>query len=207
MSRFASLSVILSWLAMSAMSGCATCPDGRCGGWSDMPVGESCDCDFCGSDGILPNGYPCDRCGPKFPNPLAGRPFRSLYYNLVRCSNGCGEVYWDEWLNDPPTCDPCVGTAGHRHFSLLRSCWAAICGEDCGPACREGCPDGACLAEEAHGNWLHATEREPLEEAPAPPKAAPRKLQAPAAPEPPAPPADEPQPDQKAQYPRRTIRR
>ncbi len=27
---------------------------------------------------------------------------------LMGCSSGCGEIYWDEWLSDPPDCcDPC----------------------------------------------------------------------------------------------------
>jgi hypothetical protein len=27
---------------------------------------------------------------------------------MLTCGSGCGELYWDEWLSDPPdACDPC----------------------------------------------------------------------------------------------------
>jgi hypothetical protein len=29
------------------------------------------------------------------------------HWDKARCNSGCGEVYWDEQINEPPVCDPC----------------------------------------------------------------------------------------------------
>jgi hypothetical protein len=46
----------------------------------------------------------CDSaCGPQRSRGLIG-----CLRKLLTCGSGCGELYVDEWLNDPPDCcDPC----------------------------------------------------------------------------------------------------
>lgn len=51
--------------------------------------------------------------------------------NHLTCGSGCGEVYWDEHINEPPTCDPCGcdnqwhGGCGHCKpwYARLRDLW------------------------------------------------------------------------------------
>jgi len=57
---------------------------------------------------------------------LHSRATRSL-----RCGSGCGEIYWDEHINEPPVFDPCgcenQWTGGCRHvkpwFVRMRDLW------------------------------------------------------------------------------------
>jgi hypothetical protein len=64
-------------------------------------------------------------------------------HNLT-CGSGCGEVYWDEHINEPPVCDPCGcnnqwvsdGTHCKPWYARLRDLWghpyhASDC-SDCG---------------------------------------------------------------------------
>lgn len=48
--------------------------------------------------GVLDHGCNCGKCGPKVPGLVA---------NLASCRGACGEVYVDEWINEPPTPDNC----------------------------------------------------------------------------------------------------
>ncbi len=57
------------------------------------------------------------------------------------CCSGCGEVYYDEQINEPPTCDPCSGSGEFTGsscgpcrplFERLRELWCAPCGSGCG---------------------------------------------------------------------------
>lgn len=80
-----------------ALSGCT-----GCGG-----VG----CDSCGMGGHAGEVYDdCGSCGEDCGG--CGTCRRScwgfpIFHYLFSC-NGCGETYWDEWRNDPPSCcDPC----------------------------------------------------------------------------------------------------
>ena len=50
---------------------------------------------------------PCgSSCGSGLPTQLTGRMVNRI---ANPCSQGCGEVYWDEQINHPPVCDPCGG--------------------------------------------------------------------------------------------------
>lgn len=103
--------------------------------------------------------------------------------NRLACGTGCGEIYWDEWLSDPPACeDPCddcgnyVGPRG-KSFSPLAWCnfWGLrSCGDcgtcdactatpDCGSDCG-GCSD--CSSPTAVGHI--PPERAPVAAAPRP---------------------------------------
>ena len=72
---------------------------------------------------------------------------------ISACKWGCGEIYWDEWLSDPPDCcDPCddcgnwTGPQGCCDSGVLAKISAALWG------CRgEPCSDGECC--ERRGGW------------------------------------------------------
>jgi hypothetical protein len=61
--------------------------------------------------------YNCGSCPPGGTcgagcNLRAVRPMAMLKRKLT-CGNGCGEVYWDEWVSDrPDRCDPCDECSG-----------------------------------------------------------------------------------------------
>ena len=53
---------------------------------------------------------------------------RSRIANRIRnthCSSGCGEIYWDEHINEPPVCDPC-GCNGEFECGSCSSCPTAL---------------------------------------------------------------------------------
>lgn len=57
----------------------------------------------------------------------------ATHFASTHCSSGCGEVYWDEQINEPPVCDPCgcgnefIGTASCGRcpgaLSRIRELW------------------------------------------------------------------------------------
>jgi len=192
------LTVVAS-LVLAPLAGCATCPNGRC--TSQQVVDECCDdescddeCSQCGSDGIQPNGFPCDCCGPQLCNPFTGQPVRTYFSNIMTCGGGCSEVYWGEWLSDPPDpCDPCVNLGNCSRRGFLTNFWDTIANGDCSDDC---CEDDCTYAGHDHATpsapRLKTTPPNlPLDPAPAPPSVSP----------------EDTQPDQKAVRPRRVIRR
>ena len=77
-------------------------------------VGDRCDFGGCGENDCEGVGS----CGN----------LRSRIANRIRnanCSSGCGEVYWDEQINEPPVCDPC-GCNGEFECGSGRSCPTAL---------------------------------------------------------------------------------
>ena len=115
-------------------------------------------------------------------------------------------MYWDEWYNEPPACDPC-GRYGNCRKSHLRELWGKIVGGHCSDdGCLNECGvadcDGAC------GDHVMAhdyRERDDRDHEHAPTRA--KKAPVDPAPAPPVVPSDDDQPDQKAQRTRRVIRR
>ncbi len=105
-----------------AHSGC--CLTGGCGahggyGFPTGAIGHTCsDCDIgeigCESCEPVPCAAECDGyghgCGLHFGSCLT-RLF-SRFHGCNSCGSGCGEVYWHDWINHPPTCDPC-DSCGH----------------------------------------------------------------------------------------------
>lgn len=57
-------------------------------------------------------GYGGCGIGPCGSGPCAGR-LGGIVRNTMTCNSGCGEVYVDEWISDPPACcDPCDSCSG-----------------------------------------------------------------------------------------------
>lgn len=92
-----------------------------------------------GTNGDLGN---CGTCGER-----RGGPIVQGFNRLLSCGSSCGEVYWDEWLSDPPECcDPCdqhgnwIGRQACGPRRPLGGLWQVLhgCrGDDC-------CVDEAC---------------------------------------------------------------
>ncbi len=58
--------------------------------------------------------------------PFAGIGHRVAdHIRSKHCSSGCGEIYWDEQINEPPVCDPC-GCDGEFTGDTCRSCPTAL---------------------------------------------------------------------------------
>lgn len=91
MNRFALTTVLL--LSISSWMGCATleipyAPPGHACGWD--PIFGSCDT--------------CGTCG----GACEGHTPASYIGHQLRCTAGCGDLYWGPWLDTPPDqCDPC----------------------------------------------------------------------------------------------------
>ena len=62
---------------------------------------DAAGCEPCGSGPMLSTGCDDGCCGPGLLHRVGDR-LRS-----VHCNSGCGEVYWDEQINEPRVCDPC----------------------------------------------------------------------------------------------------
>lgn len=91
MNRYGLITVLL--LSITSLVGCATLevpyePPGHAGGWD--PVFGSCDT--------------CGTCG----GTCEGHTPASYLGHHLRCTSGCGEIYWGPWHDTPPDrCDPC----------------------------------------------------------------------------------------------------
>ena len=102
-------SVLFGWLLglglMASHVGCC----------SIRMVGDGCDMGECGG------ARGCDGTGS------CGN-LRSRIANRIRstnCGSGCGEIYWDEQINEPPVCDPC-GCNGEFECGGGGSCPSAL---------------------------------------------------------------------------------
>ena len=125
-----------------AMAGgpCAIC-GGGCGAKCRKVHGGDCG-DSCGHHGVRQG--PIDDC-----------------HDGAACGSGCGEVYWDEWVSDPPDCvdpcDDCGNWIGHQPCAgPIRDSWLSLLGSHrrgkhghgrkhaaCGAT---GCAAGGCEA-------------------------------------------------------------
>ena len=96
----------------------------------------------------LLRGQRCSSCGP------------TTFAEKSACRTGCGEIYWDEWLSDPPDCcdpcDDCGNWVGPQHgcrkrpsgglWSLIWGCRGETCSD--GECCDEGCVGGCERCDE-----------------------------------------------------------
>ena len=111
-----------------------------------------------------------------------GGRVRSGVSQLLTCGSACGEVYWDEWLSDPPDCcDPCDECSGkyigpqccdrNRRFrGLFGSLWGCRGDQCCDDMC-DSCAGRGCNACDGSGH-MHAEQ--PSQAGSAAPRANPR---------------------------------
>ncbi len=144
--------------------GCGGCGGGPCGilgppsggGW--YSGGGSCGmdggCGGCGGCGVSGWGWAPGH------GPVMG-VLRLVRQALV-CGFGCGQVYWCDWISDPPACqDPCSFSYGDGGCG---SCTMGGCGGGCGEAviesgCTSGCCGGGCASNgpTRSYNWSHGS--------------------------------------------------
>jgi len=132
-------------------SGCS-CGDPGCGGCG-VPA-----CGGCGSCGLC-QGIAC-----------TGRTVLGLGAGLLRhvghgihclfscanacasCGSGCGEVYWHDWINNPPSCDAC-DSCGHWTGDSIHGLGRTLFSGGCGGMCGHGSPGCAeCAAGQTTTN-------------------------------------------------------
>lgn len=104
-----SLNTGCHWQGMYAAGGCGSC---------NTPIIESCDScgGGCGGDcGGSVGSFPatCGNCPPSNCG-FSGLMLPLLHSNLG-CGSGCGDVYWGEWISNPPECCDACNEGG---------CWA-----------------------------------------------------------------------------------
>jgi hypothetical protein len=108
-------------------------------------------CDACGGGGCHECRMPCFK-RPRFPKKF--------------CGSGCGEIYWDEWHSDPPSCDPCDDCGnwiGHQGLSWRRCGWRSLFGcrdywSDCEPGCGCGHHHAGHYGDVTYGDEIYDGE-------------------------------------------------
>lgn len=171
MSRFGLFMGMLA-LVLATGTGCGLrrafvpCCGGGCG------VGGNCG-ESCGvaNDPILGDCNKCGVCGGS--NCPGFTPCGYLKYMLT-CSGGCsGQMYYGEWISDPPACcDPCDNCgnwtgpaccARRQPIQTLREMWFG--NRYCGSCCGDSCGGGGCSS---HGPMVGgaAMSGGPIETAP-----------------------------------------
>jgi hypothetical protein len=167
----ARLLFVMHVVALLAGAGCCCQPlcGDACGGPACGPACNTC-C-LCLPKPIVWNGA-CNDCGPGPCESCADCPTDCGILPWLRrskvCGKGCGEVYWGEWISDPPDCcdpcDPCYGCYTgpndgccnlgpcQRLLAALHGykyCPAPCCGDVCG-LCNKGtcggCGDAGCTS-------------------------------------------------------------
>src|SRR5687767_9486470 len=58
------------------------------------------------------------------------------------CAGGCGEVYIDEWVSQPPCVDQCCAGDCRPVRSLLAALWGSRFVQGCDMCAGSGCEDG-----------------------------------------------------------------
>ena len=151
-----------------------------------MTIGGCCvNRPFCATGACDPGPVATGGCASGCCGPLAG-----AVGNALSCGAGCGEIYVDEWVSDPPDCcDPCDNCGNWvgprqccRPLSFLNPCnWFGVrYHDDCGgcgtcsaclPAC-DSCGGGGCdSCGHSGGEYLETIEstRPALPTPPTPP--------------------------------------
>lgn len=156
------------WLVLAGlmMSHVGCCSVGMMGNGCGVQTCGSGNCDS-GNWGIEPCGL--DNCGDancgscrqiEIPFSGVGRRMVNRVKN-AHCSSGCGEIYWDEHINDPPVCDPC-GCNGEFTGERCGSCPTALgrlrnlWGHRYYPSGNDGCSScSRCSSGTAHESSMH----------------------------------------------------
>lgn len=150
------VTTLVAITAMTVGSGC--CVTGSCGGSGPLFAthggGTTAGCDLCtsgcdscstGSEVVIGGGcsggaFPgsCGTCASGCGGGLSGM-FLPLLSTRLACGAGCGGVYWNEWISDPPECcDPCDNGG----------CWV---GPQCGNCPNYGCGPCGLVSGAWHG--------------------------------------------------------
>lgn len=135
-------------------SGCNSC-GGGCNGTVAADCGGCGECDDCGGCGTGCGGCEtscggCGGCGGTL-----GLGISPWIHKSLTCGRGCGSLYVNEWVNDPPSCcDPCdncgnyVGPRACNPFGWISDGWHCLWGyrfDGCCDGCADGCGDcGGC---------------------------------------------------------------
>jgi hypothetical protein len=119
--RLVAAALALCILAAAGCQSITSCGD-SCGRGCSMAFQKyDCSCDgVCGQ--CCGGSTECaDKCDGACNGPCEGGPLRRLL-GCTSCT-GCGECYWNEWHNDPPSlCEPCdrcghyVGRGATGHY-------------------------------------------------------------------------------------------
>jgi hypothetical protein len=145
------LALLLVTLLGIATAGCCCrerrvweCDDGLCAG-QGLLSGRTDGCSDCGA---------CEQCGGAAGE--CGCGFLSRLGRRLTCGEGCGEIYWHEWISDPPKpcdpCDECTGQfLGRRCCPPRRSMYLG------GRFCDGSCPAGNCRCGADHGEAIYGS--------------------------------------------------
>lgn len=142
------------------------CPSGGCATGFDPLLDSYEDGGGCSSCGVASCGSGSCATGA-----CRGALRQTTKYNLT-CGAGCGEVYWGEWLSNPPDeCDPCDNWGG---FVGARCCpprfWDCLCSSFCGMwggryagcgscgSCGMDMSSGGCSSCGGHDEWAAGGE-------------------------------------------------
>jgi hypothetical protein len=154
----ARLILVCALVALLAGSGCC-CVSQQQGACGSTACVSCCLClpkpiVWCGTE---------NECGPHGCESCACPSDCGLLSALKRCKTcgkGCGEIYWGEWISDPPDCcDPCdqcygqwTGPHGYCNLGPCQRLLAALhgykycpkpcCNESCGPLCSKPAMNG-----------------------------------------------------------------
>jgi len=100
--------IVLIFVSCGWLSGCCGVRmTGGCGGPSVAMMQSNFGCDSGCASGCssgIGGSSSCGGCTTLFNGQIASRMRNGLFGG---CTSGCGEVYYDEQINEPPTCDPC----------------------------------------------------------------------------------------------------
>lgn len=156
MSRHLILSIVA--VVAFAATGCRTVPSCNSCHMGNVVPSSGCACDDCGStcgDSCGCTTTCAKSCGPNYEVCLPKPPFAEIRQHLrnnLTCTAGCSdEVYWGEWISDPPKCDPCdcfgnyVGPVGGK-------CRPGLTGirhgdDSCSSMCDQGMPCNSCACQ------------------------------------------------------------
>ncbi len=132
-----------SFIALAScvlLAGCAApytyYGDGTCGG----PISLS---------GRFADQPTCADCGEMPVTPATAAAPTGMIKRALTCGGGCGEIYWGEWINDPP--EPCDACNEHGDWMGTRCCppsgwsrlWSGIHGQRAGAARCDSCSESA----------------------------------------------------------------
>jgi len=135
------LNLLLVIVVAMASAGCCCherrvwqCDDGQCPG-QGLLSGRFDGCSECSE---------CNQCGQPISECQCG--FCTRLKRRLTCGEGCGEMYWGDWISDPPApCDPCDEYSGQ--FIGPRCCPPKRTMLFGGRYCDGGCPSGNCQCE------------------------------------------------------------